>query len=265
MRALIALALALTAAYAVRATGHYGGERLDAFFVQWIYDGVAVIGMVLCIWRAVRIREGRAVWSLIALGFAFQVAGNEVYTALYGYDVARFPSVADALWIACYVPMIAALALRIHAAGGARGVVLLDILIAIAALSSISAAFLVDAILAGGSSSPLQLATSLAYPVFDLVLATLVLQLAAAGGWRLGRATALLAFCFICWAVTDSVYAYQTVQETYLGGGLLDLGWVVPFALFGVAAWMPPTRPSPGRARDCARSSSLPASPWSRS
>ena len=196
--------------------------------------------MVLCIWRAVRVREGRAVWSLIALGFAFQVAGNEVYTALYGYDVAPFPSVADALWLACYVPMIAALALRIHAAGGARGVVLLDILIAIGALGSISAAFLVDAILAGGSSSPLQLATSLAYPVLDLVLATLVLHLAAAGGWRLGRATALLAACFLCWAVTDSVYAYQTVQETYVGGGLLDLGWVVPFALFGVAAWMRP-------------------------
>ena len=152
-------------------------------------------------------------WSLIAVGFVFQVAGNEVYTALYGASTAPFPSVADALWLACYVPMTAALALRIRAAGGARGVVLLDILIAIGALSSISAAFVVDAILAGDSSSLIALVTALAYPVADLVLATLVLHLAAASGWRLGRATALMAVCFLCWAVTDSIYAYQTLAR----------------------------------------------------
>ena len=52
--------------------------------MQWVYDAVGVIGMVLCIGRAIRVREDRPVWSLIALGFVFQVAGNEVYTALYG-------------------------------------------------------------------------------------------------------------------------------------------------------------------------------------
>jgi two-component system cell cycle response regulator len=246
VRVLIALALALTAAYAIRAPGHWGGEQADAFFVQWVYDAVAVFGMVLCTWRAIRVDHERAVWSLIAVGFLFQVAGNEVYTGLYGAGAAPFPSPADALWLACYVPMTAALALRIRAAGGAHGVVILDVLIAIGALGSISAAFVVDAILAGGSSSTAALLTSLAYPVADLVLAALVLHLAAASGWRLGRATTVLAVCFLYWAVTDTLYAYQTVQETYIGGGLLDLGWVAPFALFGVAAWM---RPNPAAVR----------------
>jgi two-component system cell cycle response regulator len=146
--------------------------------------------------------------------------------------------------------MIAALALQIRAAGGAHGVVILDVLIALGALGSISAAFVVDAILAGDTSSTAGLVTSLAYPVFDLVLATLVLQLAAANGWRLGRATVLLAVCFLYWAVTDSVYASQTIHGTYVDGGVLDLGWVAPFALFGVAAWLRPDPPiarqSPG-------------------
>ncbi|MEA2133740.1 MAG: hypothetical protein QOC68_1649 [Solirubrobacteraceae bacterium] len=249
VRALLAAALALSAAYAIRAPGHWGGERADAFFVQWIYNAVAVLGMLLCVWRAIQFREGRAVWSLIALSFAFQIAGNEAWIVLYGASTAPVPSVADALWIATYLPMIGALALRVHAVGGARGVVLLDILIAIGALGSISAAFVVDAILVGGPSAA-KLATALSYPIFDLVLATLVLQLAAAGGWRLGRATALLAGCFFYWGVTDSLYAYQTVHGTYVGGGLLDLGWVAPYALFGVAAWMRPDPPilrqSPG-------------------
>ena len=245
VRALIALALALTAVYAIRAPGHWGGERVDEFFVKWVYDAVGVIGMLLCAWRAIRVREDRLVWSLIAVGFVFQVAGNEAYTALYGDSTPPYPSVADALWLAFYVPMTAALALRIHAAGGARGVVFLDILIAIGALGSISAAFVVDAILAGDTSSITAVVTSLAYPVADLMLAALVLQLAAASGWRLGRATALMAVCFLYWAATDTIYAYQALQGTYAGGGLLDLGWVVPFALFGVAAWMRPDPPIP--------------------
>jgi diguanylate cyclase (GGDEF)-like protein/putative nucleotidyltransferase with HDIG domain len=250
VRLLIAVALALCAAYAIRAPGHWGGEHMDGIFAQWVYDSVAVAGGILCTWRAIRVRHDRTVWSLIALSFLFQVAGNELYTGLYGSSVAPFPSIADAMWIACYLPLIAALALRIRAAGGARGVVILDILIAFGALSSISAAFVVGAILTGGSSSTFALLTSLAYPVFDLVLATLVLHLAAANGWRLGRATMVLAVCFLYWAVTDSLYAYQTLHETYVGGGLLDLGWVVPFALFGVAAWLRPDPPiarqSPG-------------------
>ncbi len=246
VRALIALALALTAAYAIRAPGHWGGARLDDFFGQWVYDAVAVIGMLLCAWRAITVEVERAVWSLIAVGFFFQVAGNEVYSGWYSSSTAPYPSPADALWLAFYVPMTAALALRIRAAGGAHGVVILDILIAIGALGSISAAFVVDAIVAGGSSSTPALLASLAYPVADLMLAALVLHLAAAGGWRLGRTTTLLAVCFLYWAATDTVYAYQTLQETYRGGGLLDLGWVAPFALFGVAAWM---RPEPAVVR----------------
>jgi diguanylate cyclase (GGDEF)-like protein/putative nucleotidyltransferase with HDIG domain len=243
VRAIIALALAMTAVYAMRAPGHWGGDAFDAFFVQWVYDGVALLGMVLCVWRAVRVPRDRAIWSLIALSLALQVVGNEVYTALYGSGDSPYPSPADAFWVVCYVPMIAALGLRIRAAGGAHGAIILDVLIAFGALGSISSAFVVDAILAGDTSSTAALVTSLAYPVFDVVLATLVLQLAAANGWRLGRGTSLLAVCFLYWAVTDSVYAAQSLQGTYVGGGVLDLGWVAPFALFGVAAWLRPDPP----------------------
>ncbi len=154
--------------------------------------------------------------------------------------VIPIPSIADVFWIACYVPMAAALVLRVRAAGGGRGVVLLDVVIAIGALGAISAAFVLDAIIGSGSPSAFALVTSLAYPVADLVLVALVLHLSAANGWRLGRATAVLAGCFVVWAVTDSIYAFQNVQGTYIGGGLLDLGWVGPFLLFGLAAWMTP-------------------------
>jgi two-component system cell cycle response regulator len=244
--ALIALGLALVAAYAIRAPGHWGGEAWDAFFVQWFFGAAATVGMVLCAWRAVRVRQDRAVWSLIALAFVLEVAGNTAYTLLYGSTAAPpQPSVADAFWVAFYVPMAAALALRVREAGGAH-VVVLDVLIAIGALGAVSAAFVFEAILSGGSASVPGLMTTLSYPVADLVLVALVMHLAASNGWRLGRATTVMAGCFLYWAVSDTVYAYQTAHGTYVTAGVLDLGWVVPFVLFGIAAWM---RPDPAAVR----------------
>jgi len=245
VRALILLGAGLVVAYGVRAPGHWGGAQVSEIFSFWVYDILALIGMVLCVWRAIRVRLDRVVWSLIALSLVLQVAGNTAYTMFYGnVDLPPIPSIADAFWIACYLPMAVALILRVRAAGGGRGVVILDVVIAIGALGSISAAFVLDAIIGGGSPSALALVTSLAYPVADLVLVALVLHLAAGNGWRLGRATAVMAGCFVVWAVTDTIYAFQNVHGTYIGGGVLDLGWVGPFLLFGLAAWMRPDAPS---------------------
>lgn len=238
--ALTALGLVLVAVYVVRAPGHWGGPRVDAFFAKWLYDAAAAIGAVLCGWRAFRVREDRATWSLIAVAFVFEVAGNSVYAVRYGGSGGPVLSVADGFWIAFYLPMAAALVLRIRAAASVAGAVVFDILIAIGALGSVSAAFVLQALVAGDGGSVAEFVTTLSYPVGDLVLAALVLQLAAAGAWRLGRATALMAACFLVWGVTDSVYALQMINATYVPGGVLDLGWVITFVLFGVAAWTPP-------------------------
>ena len=237
-----ALGLGLTIAYAVYAVGGWGGQAVHSFFVDWVYDAVTVIATVLCGLRAIRVREERAVWSLVAVAFALELTGNVLETALYGAATAPVPSAADVFWIAFYVPLIVALALRVRAAAVVAGVVIFDVLIATGALGAVSAAFVLDAILANGSGSTSELVTTLAYPVADLVLVGLVLQLAAASGWRLGRATSLMAGCFVLLAVTDTIFAFETARGTYVAGGVLDLGWLAPYALFGVAAWMRPDK-----------------------
>jgi two-component system cell cycle response regulator len=243
VRALIVFGLGLTLVSALHAFGVGGRGQDDSFLVN-AYFFAGIIGMVLCAWRAIRVREDRASWALIAVGFFLLFAGNIIYLALFGSETAPVPSAADVPWLAVYVPLTAALALRVHAAGGVRGVVILDVLIAIGAIGSISAAFAVDAILAGGSSSTAQLATTLAYVVCDLVLMTLLVQLAAANGWRLGRASGLMAACFACWAVTDTAHAVQVVNGTYAPGSIIDVGWIGPFVLLGVVAWMRPDPPA---------------------
>jgi two-component system, sensor histidine kinase and response regulator len=221
----------------VRAATGWGGRAVDDFFVNWVYDAVPAIAMALCAWRAIRVRDERLVWALVAVGLALEFTGDVVDTALYGAAAAPVPSAADVLWLAFYVPVIVALALRARGTGNA-GAVTLDVLIATCALASVSAAFALQAILNAGAGSAAELATTLAYPVGDIVLVALALQLAAATGWRLGRASSLLGGGFAILAVADTVFAFQTARGTYVAGGLLDLGWLVPYALFGVAAWM---------------------------
>ena len=243
VRALIVFGLALTVAATLHAFGVAGSGKDDAFLPD-AYFLAGIIGMVLCAWRAIRVRQDRASWGLIAFGFSLLGIGNLMYLALYGSATAPVPSPVDVPWLAVYLPLIAALALRVHAAGGVRGVAILDVLIAIGALGSISAAFAVDAILAGWTSSTAQLATTLAYVVGDLVLITLVVQLAAANGWRLGRATGLMAACFACWAVADTAHGVAVVHGTYAPGSIIDVGWIGPLILLGAVAWMRPDAPT---------------------
>jgi PAS domain S-box-containing protein len=38
--------------------------------------------------------------------------------------------------------------------------------------------------------------------------------------------------------INDSVYVYQTLQGTYISGGLLDTGWIISFIMVGLAAFL---------------------------
>jgi two-component system, sensor histidine kinase and response regulator len=241
----------LTAAFAVRAATGWGSPAVYDFFVNWVYDAVPAVAAALCAWRAIRVADERATWSLIALALGLEFMGNAVESAIYGTATAPVPAAPDAFWLAFYVPLVVAMALRARTASNA-GAVMLDVLIATCALASVSAAFVLQAILDAGHRSATELATTLAYPVGDLVLVALVLRLAAASSWRLGRAASLLAGCFVVLAVTDTAFAVETAHGTYVAGGLLDVGWLVPYALLGVVAWMrsdevPPTPAEPGR------------------
>jgi diguanylate cyclase (GGDEF)-like protein len=238
---LIALGVVLVAAFTVRAPGHWGGSAADAFFIKYVYDAVAVVVAIQCFWRAAAVRHDRAIWTLVGCGMLCGVIGNTIYDALYGAtDDPPVPSWADAAWLAAFPLLYAALALRVRGLAQRRGMLALDGVIATLAIASVSTAFVVDAILSGASSSFAETATSLAYPVGDVILVGLVVQYAALNGWRLGATATLMAAAFGLWAVTDTVYAYQTIHGTYLAGGIVDAGWPLSWVLLGLAAWRAP-------------------------
>ena len=241
---LLAVSILLTAAFTLRAPGHLGGQPADAFFIQYVYDAIAATVALLCLWRAVAVRAERPLWVLVASAMLCNVAGNEIYTALYGAtDSPPVPSWADAAWVAAYPLLYAALSLRLRSVSHRRGLLALDGVIAALAMASVSAGFVVDAILGNASASFADTAVSIAYPVGDLILVGLVAQYAAVNGWRLGTTGALMAVAFVLWGVTDTSYAYQTIHGTYVAGGIVDGGWAIAWTLLGIAAWRKPEAP----------------------
>ncbi|HZQ83901.1 MAG TPA: GGDEF domain-containing protein [Acidimicrobiales bacterium] len=87
---------------------------------------------------------------------------------------------------------------------------------------------------------------SLAYPVGDVIIATLVFILV--GHVRRNHRTAfvLVGTALLAMAVADSAFAYLTNQSTFDIGNGLDAGWVVGYLLIAVAA-LHPARPSATR------------------
>ena len=94
----------------------------------------------------------------------------------------------------------------------------------------------------------LAVATSLAYPLTDLILLAVGVGALAGTGWRLDRTWALLAAGILAFWFADSMYLVKTAEGTYEAGGWFDAGWWVGLLLIALAAWQRP----PARRRRCA-------------
>src|SRR5206468_369365 len=92
----------------------------------------------------------------------------------------------------------------------------------------------------GGNA--LVVATSLAYPLADLLLLALIVAMFGLTGWRVDRTWALVAAGFAVFAIADTVYLYQAAVDRYVEGGVLDVAWPAALVLIACAAWQPVTR-----------------------
>ena len=85
----------------------------------------------------------------------------------------------------------------------------LDGLIAGAGLAALGGAFVFQPVQASATGSPAAVATELAYPICDLLLAALTVGVLALRGWRIDCTWALLGGGFLLLAVADCMYAVQ--------------------------------------------------------
>ena len=217
-----------------------------------VYDAVFVGAALLCALRALSGRTERLAWALMACAIACWATGEIYYDAFLAQATGPqpIPSVADIFWLVFYIPASVSVVLLIRSRLPQLSATLwLDGVIGALGVASVSAAVVFDAVLHSASGSFDVVATGLAYPIGDLVLLAMVVSVGIASrrespdwSWL------LIGLGFAVFCAGDSVYLLQTVDNTYVANGLLDLTWPVALALVGCAAWIP-NRPQAARPR----------------
>src|SRR5918992_1588373 len=179
---------------------------------------------------------------LLGMGILCYILGQMGFTY---YDLVLrqappFPSLADVGYLIEYPFFLLGILLLparpIPVASRAR--IVLDGLMIMTAAVTFSWYFILGPVIQQGSETALAKIVSASYPLADIVLiACLVILALRPGEHALRRAVYLLAIGLGSLVVVDSIYSYQTLNEAYVTGTILDVGWPVAYMLIGLGAF----------------------------
>jgi diguanylate cyclase (GGDEF)-like protein len=236
------LLLAMLLVTAANAVFGIGGAAVVKPIRDWVSSAVYILVAAIVALRAIKVEGQRGPWALFALGLSLYALGNVLWSFWIGtLTNAPIPSICDALWLTLY-PMSYAGIVGIARVRGQRRLpagVWLDGIIAGAGLSAVGAALVFHPILASATGSSAAVATELAYPIGDLLLAALVVGVLALRGWRVNRVWGLLGGGFLLLALADCMYGVQVAGGSSSPSPMTNLCYVVAVALLGFAAWQP--------------------------
>lgn len=185
--------------------------------------------------------SAEAGWALIGLG-ALCWAGGDVYWQINLSNLSSppVPSWADAGYLSfCPLTFIGILSLVRGRVTNAPKTLFADAMAAALAVAAISAAVVLQPVLAHAQGGTLAIATNLAYPVVDLLLLGLIVGATALGRWRLQRTWVLLGLAVISFWVADSLYLVTVATGTYQSSAWFNPLWYAAPILAGCAAWLP--------------------------
>ena len=206
-----------------------------------VYSALMVGTALLVGARGLLLRVDRVAWLVLALGLLLSAIGDIVYsTYVVRLDPEPFPSVADTLYLALYPAVYVAVVLLVR-----RRVrdlprsMWIDGVVALLAVSSLLAAWLVVPIESGLSGGVAATVVGLAYPIADslmllVAILGLVLLGSAAGGalWWFSGALAVM-------GLADLTYWARLSSSGYFAGTWLDVLWPLANVMLAFAAWRP--------------------------
>jgi diguanylate cyclase (GGDEF)-like protein len=231
----LALGAAAMAVHAALPTGELTQSLL--------YDVVGLVA-VAAILAGVFIHKPamRWPWLLLALGQFSFVVGDLLWLYYEQVGETPFPSLADAFYLGGYPFIAVALAGFIsRRIGGGDRAGLLDAAILTTGVAVVSWTTLVAPGLVDSELTPLELGISLAYPLADLILIGVAMGILTTPGARTG-AFGLLVGSLVILFGADQLYALANLNEAYVSGSPLDLGYLAAYLLTGATALHPSMR-----------------------
>jgi diguanylate cyclase len=229
----------LVAAYIASTTLRPPGTS-SFFFDVWVANLGYAGCTALCAWRAISRRTGRWGWGALATGLLFFTLGSVLWTGWVQYfkPVPPYPSIADASFLAFFVMAFLGIGLLVRdTVPRTSKTIWVDSLIAALGVAALEAVFVIAPIMSANKGTFGTVATTIAYPIGDLVLVTMVVAVFAVRGWRPGLMWWTLGAGLVVFAAADSVYVTRVVDNTYVTGTPLDSVWLIGAFLMVVAAW----------------------------
>ncbi|HEY4098695.1 MAG TPA: HD domain-containing phosphohydrolase [Baekduia sp.] len=247
------------AGYAVYAVFGLHGHVADRLFDDYVFNGLIVVGALLCLARGLWASEERAAWLVLGTGLGCWAAG----TILFSLDPSivtdhGFPTVSDLLWIVFYPAAFLTLGLLVR--GRTRqfyASLWLDGLTGALTVAALAAQFVLPPIVEGTGGSLSSVVADLVYPLGDLLVAAFAVAVFGLAGWRPGRVLGTVGLGFLLSAGADGLSLYSSATGS-AGSGIFDVLWPASAVVLGWAAWQP-TRPSPNVVLDGRR---LLVMPW---
>jgi len=221
-----------------------GGSGLDTAINGVVYDSVVVCAALACLLRASRGGPERGAWIAISASILAWAAG-EIWWTLYieGNPDAPYPSPADIGYLAFYPLAVLGLYLLVRARTEELDRRLwMDGLIAALGTGAMGAALLFEFVADHTGGSAIEVATTLAYPLGDVVLVSLIVGIIALTRWRPGRTWSLLLAGLAVMAVADVAFTLQSYEATLPGGDWVEPIYLISAVLLGAEAWQPQAR-----------------------
>ncbi|NUT24392.1 MAG: EAL domain-containing protein [Streptomyces sp.] len=240
----------LCASYAVGSALGWGSDQVALIMGDFGLAAAAGAAAVSCFRyaRSRRIRF-RPAWLLFALSSAMAALGNLVwgwYEVVLELPVPS-PSYADGFFLCFAPPAIVGLLVLAKRPVTKAGWVCLGLdawliggsLLTLAWSLALAQAAKLDS---GGGTSVAHTALSLAYPLLDIALVSMVLALhfrrSSANRTAVNTAIGALALTVMC----DALFTSPLLHNNYRSGQLLDAGWFAGSLLLAYAPWAAPRR-----------------------
>ncbi len=215
---------------------------LDVEIGELLYCAVIVGAGAACLLRASAYTRERWAWLLIGLAILSWGLGEVLWiTGVKGNESAPYPSIADAAYLLYYPLAYAGLAMLVRArAHELNWRLWMDGAIAALGTAALGAAFVYDFVADRATGSTAEVLTTLAYPLGDIAMFSVVVGVVALTGWRPGRTWSLLLAGLAALVVADVAYTLQEYQSSALPGGeWTDPIYVIAAALLGATVWQP--------------------------
>ncbi len=217
------------------------GSQLDFAIAGPLYDAVVLGAGIACLLRASDYKRERAAWVLIGLAILSWGAAEVYWTAfIEGNASAPYPSPADVGYLAFYPLAYAGLAMLVRArAHEINWRLWMDGLIATLGTAALGTAFVFDFVAKQATGTTLEVLTTLAYPLGDIGMLSMVVGVIALTGWRPGRTWSLLLAGLAALVIADIAYTLQSTEGTLPGGEWINPIYLIAAVCLGAAVWQP--------------------------